>query len=110
MNTAKEILLSIILVSASAITFASSETGKIEPNWLLYKDGHVFFYLSGTQSGNTCTVIPERWSFDTTSAVGKIKYSTFLTAYTTGKEITVQNDDEGCVHGNTETVSNLVVH
>jgi hypothetical protein len=85
---------------------ASGENGTISPGWFIYSDGNLFFYLSGVQQGATCTIIPERWAFDTTTPLGKSFYSAFLMAYTTNKTITVDGSGT-CTHGNTETVSGL---
>jgi len=81
--------------------------GIIQPNWNVYGDGNLFFYLSGAHSGPTCS-IAERWAFDTTTPVGKSYYAAFLMAYASGKSIFVSGSGT-CTHGNTETVADFHV-
>ena len=95
------LLLSLCSLTGIASS-AGTETGTISPDWNIYGDGNIFFYLSGTHANSPCSMV-ERWAFDTTTPVGKSFYSAFLTAYSTGKEISLTGNGT-CIHGNTEEV------
>jgi glycerol uptake facilitator-like aquaporin len=99
-----------VALGLSSVAYAAGdETGKIEVGFMFYgADGNVFFNLTGTHTNPACS-IAERWAFNTTTAIGKNMYATFLAAYMAGKEIRVIGDGT-CTHGNTETVSNLFVN
>ena len=99
-----------ILLSVSLSCLASGdERGTIEPGWYVYADGNVFFYLKPNKKENpSCDGIPDRWGFDTTTPVGKVQFSAFLLAYTSGREIRVRGDG-GCIHGNTDMANELYV-
>lgn len=108
MGLVRSLCLAAMFGSSNMIYAAGNETGKIEPGWQIYGDGNIFFYLSGTHQSSACATIPERWAFDTTSTVGKSLFSAFLTAYASGKEITVSGTGN-CVHGNSEGVWTFAV-
>jgi hypothetical protein len=104
-------LRSLILASGVAASVVAQANGvgqgAIQPNWNIYGDGNLFFYLSGAHSGSPCS-ITERWAFDTTSVVGKSYLATFLMAYASGHSILVLGNGT-CTHGNTETVTDFRV-
>lgn len=109
MNLFRLFCLAMLFVTNINASFAAgNETGRIEPGWNVYGDGNVFFYLSGTHQASACPTVPERWAFDSTSTVGKSIFAAFLTAYSAGKDITVEGTGN-CIHGNTEGVWNLFV-
>ena len=99
------VVASTALISAAA--HAGTGQGLIQPNWNVFTDGNLFFYLGGTHTGSPCS-IPERWAFDTTTPVGKSFYAAFLVAYTSGKAVQVYGSGL-CTHDNSESVSDFHV-
>ena len=104
------LLLFVAALFASEAYAYGDETGYIQPGFQFYAaDGTVFFHLTGTHANSACSVMPERWAFNTTTVIGKSLYATFLAAYMSGKQIRVLGNGT-CTHGNTETVSDLFVN
>ena len=108
MLTPKKSLALACLLLLMAPTSWAEGAGKIQPDWNIYGDGNLFFYLSGPHNNSACPQIPERWAFDTTTPVGKSWLAAFLAAYSSGKEIIVEGSG-ACIHGNTEGVFNMRV-
>jgi len=80
----------VALLLCSSFSHAGSEVGIIQPDWNIYGDGNLFFFLNGTHADSPCS-IAERWAINTTNAAGK--------------EISVSGaSGAGCTHGNTEPV------
>lgn len=109
-KTSKKLLKAILFTGLTTMATASTETATINPDWFIYNDGHLFFYLAGSHSGSPCS-ITERWAIDTTTTAGKAQYSAFLMAYTTGKKVKLVGTSNAaeCVHGNTEPVNEFHV-
>ncbi len=112
-KTLLKTIIFIFLFHASFAFGAIQEKGTVDPGWLVYSDGYVFFYLSGTKDGpTTCTTqgsgTAERWAFDTTTPVGKSQFSAFLSAVLSAKRLEVVSNGT-CVHDNTDNVNHFSV-
>lgn len=100
-----------MLLNSSVGHTAGAETGTVSPGWFVYEDSNVFFYLSGSHTGARpiCATIPDRWAFDSSTAAGKAYLSALLSAYATGRSVTI-NGTNTCIHGNTESIKSFAVN
>lgn len=77
---------------------------------IVNSQGKAFFTQTGSRSGqpSCATTEPNRWAFDVTTAKGQAMLALVLTAYSAGKQVTVNGIGSCPDWGDTETVDYIV--
>ncbi len=104
--------LCYVITIAAALTFiatpaSASSQGPGSVSYVhVMSNGIVMFLMTGTRGAvPTCaTPQPTRWAFNGTTAAGQAKLSVLLTAYASGKSITVYGTGTCPDYSDTETL------
>lgn len=91
----------------SEAAFAGSQTGKVTNIIVRQSDGLHYFYMSGTgENRPDCAASHTYWMIkDENSTVGKTQFSMLLTAYASGRTITVAGTNTCTCWGDGEDVN-----
>jgi hypothetical protein len=100
-------LTSCLLTPAAAQASGTSPSAIVTAIYVMYGNGgQVIFYTSGAHSGQpACATQNTRWIFAGTTTAGQATLSLVMTAYATGKPITVYGTGACDMWPDTETVN-----
>lgn len=74
---------------------------------LAHDTGNAFFYQTGTRTARPACATEDRWVFGITTPTGQAMMATLLTAYATGRNVTIQGTGVCSVWSDTETVQSI---
>jgi hypothetical protein len=105
----KKFLACLCLLTLSSVTqnaFASVGYAGNISNIHAMKNGKVLFTHSGARSGQPACATTQltRWAFDANTPAGQAQLSVLMTAYVTGKTITVSGSNACTDWGDSESV------
>jgi len=109
MRARLSIALAVVCLGlATPAAFAGTAVGKVYDPYFMY-DGTVIVYVNGTHnSPPACATQVGRFIVDATTPAGKVLLSGLLTAYTTGKTVSVVGAGT-CLGQSSETVLYFLV-
>ncbi len=104
----KAVAMAILLLLSSAESTAGASPASIVTNVLVMYNtgGQVIFYTSAAHTGApVCATQNTRWVFSGATPAGQATLSLVMTAYTTGKPLTIYGTGACDIWGDTETVN-----
>lgn len=102
------ILIALFLLAMASRAWASS-SGSGLVSGILMTSQTAFFNHSGTRSTRPSCATIDRWAFDSSTAGGQSLLATLLTAYATGRQISVLGTGTCSIWGDTETVAYIQI-
>ncbi|MFK0298748.1 hypothetical protein ACIQTU_05970 [Brevundimonas sp. NPDC090276] len=102
-------IVALAAVTAFAVPAMASQASMGTVYGVMAHDtGNAFFYQTGTRTTRPTCATEDRWVFGIATPTGQAMMATLLTAYATGRNVTIQGTGVCSVWPDTETVQSIV--